>query len=134
MLERVQDEIEAEHRWRVRQREAIAKKRDAARETTERARRDTDLQILERKIKALEGTATALNQKEATLHNIDALLKKAETLGSKKASKLRKGGEVSMRDLDEVGIDVAALSSKLDEEHKASESVLRWLEKESAAA
>jgi hypothetical protein len=133
VLERVQDEVGAEHRWRTRQREAIAKRRDAATGSADRARRQTDLDILDRKIKALEGTAAALNQKEKTLHNIDAILKKAETLGSKKAARLRKAGEISTKELDEVGIDVAALSSKLDEEHKASESVLRWLEKESRA-
>lgn len=134
VIERVQDEVQAEHKWRLRQREAILKSRDAATTSTERGRRETDLQILDRKIKALEGTAQALNQKEATLHNIDAVLKKAETLGSKKAAQMRRKGEVSVKDLDAVGVDVAALSSKLEEEHRASEGILKWLEKESAAA
>lgn len=134
VIERVQNEVQAEHRWRMRQREAIVARRDAAvAGGTERSRRETDLAILDRKLKALESTMQALNQKEATLHNIDAILRKAEILGSKKAAAVRKKGEVSLKELDEVGVDVAALSSKLDEERAASESVLKFLEKEAAA-
>lgn len=134
VIERVQNEVQAEHRWRMRQREAIVARRDAAvAGGTERSRRETDLAILDRKLKAIESTMQALNQKEATLHNIDAILRKAEILGSKKAAAVRKKGEVSLKELDEVGVDVAALSSKLDEERAASESVLKFLEKEAAA-
>jgi len=130
VIERLQGAQAKEHAWRVRQRDAIQARLAQTTNAYQRGEYENDLVILNQRIAAIERDGRALNLKESTLHNLDAILKQADLVGDETARQLRKKGHVSQQELEQLGINILALSGKLEEEHKQTADLLATMSRE----